>query len=55
MILVHNLNAAMKRLVLGKDWGKRGKSPGEGAFFSCVDSVRWILCTMCRRHSPFPR
>ena len=40
---------------LGKLPGKRCKSPGDGAFFSCADSASWILCTMCRRHSPFPR
>ena len=35
--------------------GKRGKSPGKPSFFPCVDSAPWILCGMCRRHSPFPR
>jgi transposase len=35
--------------------GKRGKTSGTPAFFSCADSASWILCLMCRRHPPFPR
>jgi hypothetical protein len=35
--------------------GKRGKTPGTAAFFSCADSPLWTLCIMCRRRPPFPR
>jgi hypothetical protein len=35
--------------------GKRDKSPGTAAFFSCADSPPWTLCVMCCRHPPFPR
>ena len=56
--------AARQRLVLGQVKvtdksneiiaSNRGKSVGSRSFFPCLDSRRWTLYVMCRRHRPFP-
>ncbi len=53
----NTLTAAETTIVIeqGITVGKRGKTVGGRALFSCRDSARPSLYVMCHRHRPFPR